>query len=109
MSQACVAFALSILFVSASAQTLVQPRLQMDEYLFVLQQIAPAARDGAEAYLQAFARRCGRPLDVAELRRLVADGDGDPVLMQMMRAAQTRDHELTARLGASIRCASRSG
>ena len=81
--------------------------LPMPEYLSVLQQIAPAARDGAEAYLQAFARRCGRELTVAELRRRVADGGGDPLLMQMMRAAHVRDRALLERLAASVRCEAR--
>jgi len=81
--------------------------LPMQEYLAVLQQIAPAARDGAEAYLQAFARRCGRELTVAELRRRVADGGGDPLLMQMMRAAHSRDRALLDALAASVRCGSR--
>lgn len=81
--------------------------LPMQEYLAVLQQIAPAARDGAEAYLQAFARRCGRELTVAELRRRVADDGGDPLLMQMMRAAHVRDLALLERLAASVRCEAR--
>jgi hypothetical protein len=81
--------------------------LPMPEYLAVLQQIAPAARDGAEAYLQAFARRCRRELTVAELRRRVADDGGDPLLMQMMRAAHVRDRALLDRLAASVRCEAR--
>lgn len=52
----------------------------LEEYLLALERIAPSARDGAEAYLQAFRRRCGRALTVAELRRLVAEGTGNPVL-----------------------------
>lgn len=81
--------------------------LPMQDYLAVLQQIAPAARDGAEAYLQAFARRCRRELTVAELRRRVADDGGDPLLMQMMRAAHVRDRALLDRLAASVRCGTR--
>jgi hypothetical protein len=82
----------------------VQNDLAMQDYLFLLQQIAPAARDGAEAYLQAFALRCGRRLNVDELRRRVADGSGEPVLMQMIRAAHVRDEKRIAQLGTSIRC-----
>ena len=81
--------------------------LPMQEYLFLLQQIAPAARDGAEAYVQAFARRCRRELTVAELRRRVADDGGDPLLMQMMRAAHVRDRALLEALAASVRCGAR--
>jgi hypothetical protein len=81
--------------------------LSMPEYLAVLQRIAPAARDGAEAYLQAFARRCGRELTVAELRRRVADDGGDPLLMQMMRAAHVRDRAALEALAASVRCGAR--
>lgn len=110
MSRTWIALALSAVSAATPGQTPApaQPRLQMDDYLFVLQQIAPAAREGAEAYLQAFARKCGRRLLVDELRRLVSDGSGDPVLMQMMRAAHGRDRESIAHLGASIRCASGS-
>lgn len=79
--------------------------LAIDEYLFILQQIAPAARGGAEAYLQAHASRCGRRLGVSELRQRVADGAGDPLLMQMMRAAHGGDRQRMAALAASIRCA----
>ena len=58
----------------------------MDDYLGLLAQISPAAREGAQAYLQAFQRRCGRALTPQELRRAVSDGDGEPVLMGMIRA-----------------------
>ena len=58
----------------------------MDDYLGLLAQISPAARAGAQGYLQAFQRRCGRPLTTQQLRSAVSDGDGDPVLMGMIRA-----------------------
>ena len=48
------------------------------DYLALLQQISPAAEAGARDYLAAFARRCGRALTPTELRRAMADGDGDP-------------------------------
>ena len=83
------------------------PGLPMQDYLFLLQQIAPAARDGAEAYAQAFARRCRREMTVAELRRRVADDGGDPLLMQMVRAAHARDRALLEALAASVRCGAR--
>ena len=115
------AFALAGLAVAgiAASQTPVTPgaatqppiaapaALPMQEYLAVLQRIAPAARDGAEAYLQAFARRCRRELTVAELRRRVADDGGDPLLMQMMRAAHVRNLALLEALAASVRCGAR--
>jgi hypothetical protein len=116
-----IAFALLHLVVAgaSSGQTPVVPgaatqppiaapaELPMREYLALLQQIAPAARDGAEAYLQAFARRCRRDLTVAELRRRVADDGGDPLLLQMMRAAHVRDRARLETLAASIRCEAR--
>ena len=43
----------------------------MDDYLGLLAQISPAAREGAQGYLQAFQRRCGRALTPQELRRAV--------------------------------------
>jgi hypothetical protein len=93
---------------AATQPPIVAPaELPMQEYLAVLQQIAPAARDGAEAFLQAFARRCGRELTVAELRRRVADDGGDPLLLQMMRAAHVRDRALLDALASSVRCGAR--
>jgi hypothetical protein len=81
-----------------------QAEVPLDEYLALLERIAPAARDGAVAYLDAFERRCRRQLSAPELRRLVADGNGDPLLMAMMRAAHLRDGRELARLGGSIVC-----
>ena len=79
----------------------------MQEYLALLEQIAPAAREGAQSYLQAYAQRCGRNLEVGELHRLLADGAGDPVLMRMMGAAHADDRASIARLAASIDCRAR--
>ncbi len=62
----------------------------LNDYLLLLGQIAPAAQMGAQDYLQAYAQRCGRRLDVTELRKALADGDGDPVLMAMIRARHLR-------------------
>ena len=85
----------------------------MDDYLGLLAQISPAAREGAQGYLQAFQRRCGRSLTTQELRRAVSDGDGDPVLMGMIRAnhpSQQAQRDVTLQqLAQRIRCDQRSG
>ena len=85
----------------------------MDDYLGLLAQISPAAREGAQAYLQAFQRRCGRALTPQELRRAVSDGDGEPVLMGMIRAnhpSQQAQRDVTQQqLAQRIRCDQRSG
>ena len=85
----------------------------MDDYLGLLAQISPAAREGAQGYLQAFQRRCGRALTTQELRRAVSDGDGDAVLMGMIRAhhpSQQAQRDATLQqLALGIRCDQRSG
>ena len=85
----------------------------MNDYLGLLAQISPAAREGAQDYLQAFQRRCGRALTTQELRRAVSDGDGDPVLMGMIRAnhpSQQAQRDVTLQqLAKRIRCDQRSG
>ena len=79
----------------------------IDTYLALLAQVAPPARDGAEAYMAAFRSRCGRALRTIELRRAFAQGNGDPVLMNMVRASHERDTAALQRLGASIACPSK--
>lgn len=79
--------------------------ISLDAYLDALAQISPAAREGASAYVDAYQRRCGRSLRAIELRKAVAEGAGDPVLMAMMRAAALRDSASQQRLSASIKCA----
>ena len=74
------------------------------DYLALLRQIAPAAEAGARDYLAAFARRCGRPLTPAELRRAMADGDGDPALMALIRANHLGDTAGREQLAGQIRC-----
>ena len=76
----------------------------LDAYLDMLSRIAPAARDGAEAYLQAFKARCGRDLTPVELRRAVADGPGDPVLLGMIRASARQDTVMLRGLAEHVRC-----
>lgn len=76
----------------------------IDTYLALLAQVAPPARDGAEAYMAAFRTRCGRPLRPIELRRAFAEGNGDPTLMGMVRAAHQKDTATLQRLGTTIQC-----
>jgi hypothetical protein len=78
--------------------------MPMPDYLGLLGQISPAAQRGAQAYLLAFEQRCGRPLRTAQLRQAMADGDGDPVLMAMIRASHLRDTSALGPLGQRIRC-----
>ena len=78
--------------------------IPMADYLGLLAQIAPAAEEGARAYLQAYQQRCGRQLATADLRRAMSDGDGDPVLMAMIRASHLRDTSALGPLGQRIRC-----
>ena len=78
--------------------------MPLADYLALLAQIAPAAHEGAQSYLQAFQQRCGRSLRAAELRRAMSDGDGDPVLMAMIRASQLRDANGLAQLGQRVAC-----
>ena len=78
--------------------------MSMSDYLGLLSQISPAAQRGAHAYLLAFEQRCGRPLRTAQLRQAMADGDGDPVLMAMIRASHLRDTSALGPLGQRIRC-----
>ena len=110
------ALALVISFVTngSSAQTASGlSATPMDDYLGLLAQISPAAREGAQGYLQAFQRRCGRALTTQELRRAVSDGDGDPVLMGMIRAnppSQQAQRDVTLQqLAQRIRCDQRRG
>lgn len=78
--------------------------MPLADYLGLLEQIAPAARQGAEAYLEAIQRRCGHPLRTAELRRAFAEQEGEPILMQMIRASYLQDTTALARLSAEVPC-----
>ena len=82
--------------------------IPMADYLGLLAQIAPAAEEGARAYLQAYQQRCGRQLATADLRRAMSDGDGDPMLMAMIRASHLRDSATLAQLGQRIACERRA-
>lgn len=78
--------------------------MPMDDYLALLAHIAPAAHEGARAYRLAWQQRCGRSLTTAELRVAMAVGDGDPVLMGMIRASHVRDSASLASLATRIDC-----
>ena len=78
--------------------------MPIESYLSLLSQVAPAARDGAEAYMAAFRKRCGRGPQTVELRRAFAEGSGDPTLMAMVRATHQKDTAAVQRLGATIAC-----
>ncbi|SDZ37329.1 hypothetical protein [Delftia lacustris] len=74
------------------------------DYLGLLQKIAPAAEEGARTYLAANQLRCARTLTTAELRRAMSQGDGDPLLMGLVRAAHLKDTAARDRLVAQIPC-----
>jgi hypothetical protein len=78
--------------------------MPMADYLGLLEQIAPAARGGAETYLRAHRQRCGRQLTTAELRRAMSESSGDTVLMGMIRATQVRDEPALSTLAQSLPC-----
>lgn len=103
--------ALGIASFTAIAACAQQPdfrdEIPMDVYLESLSQISPVAREGADRYLQAFQRRCGRALTTRELRRAVAEGNGDPVLMGMIRASYQKDSGALRSLETSISCSHR--
>jgi hypothetical protein len=93
--------------VAAHAQSdapTIEGDLPIESYLSLLSQVSPAAREGAEAYMAAFSKRCGRALQTVELRRAFAQGSGDPTLMAMVRAIHQKDTAAVQRLGATINC-----
>jgi len=78
--------------------------MPIESYLSLLSQVAPAAREGAQAYMAAFGKRCGRALQTVELRRAFGEGSGNPTLMAMVRATHQKDTAAVQRLGATIAC-----
>jgi hypothetical protein len=74
------------------------------DYLALLQHIAPAAEVGTRTYLAALRLRCGRSLDLAALRRALADDGGDPALMGLIRAEAMQDRAARQRLVAQLPC-----
>jgi hypothetical protein len=108
MRSLCIAVLLSL---SASGPALAQDEtpdfagdVPIENYLALLAQVAPPARDGAEAYMAAFQARCGRALKTVELRKAFAQGTGDPTLLAMVRASHARDRAEIQRQGANITC-----
>jgi hypothetical protein len=83
--------------------------MPLTDYLGLLAQISPAAHDGAWAYLQAFELRCKRPMKTSELRRAMSEGNGDPLLMGMIRASHLHDATGLAQLGQRVVCDQRGG
>lgn len=79
--------------------------MPLSDYLGLLQQLAPAAADGAKVYLAAYRLQCGRMLATAELRQAVSKEGGDPVLMGLIRATQEQDTTQRAQFILQIRCA----
>ncbi|ENO99017.1 hypothetical protein C667_00115 [Thauera phenylacetica B4P] len=78
--------------------------MPLADYLGLLQQLAPAAADGAKVYLAAYRLQCGRTLTMAELRQAVSKEGGDPVLMGLIRATQEQDTTQRAQFIRQIRC-----
>lgn len=100
-----IAFVLSSCASFAQSDAMsIRDDVPIDTYLALLAQVAPPARDGAEAYMAAFRSRCGRPMRTVELRRAFAEGSGDPTLMAMIRASHEKDGAGLQRLGTHIAC-----
>lgn len=78
--------------------------MPLADYLGLLKQIAPAAENGARTYLGALQLRCGRTLTTAELRQAVSEGEGNPALMGLIRAAHQKDTAARDRLVAQLPC-----
>ena len=78
--------------------------MPLSDYLGLLAQIAPAAQEGAQTYLNAFQQRCGRTLSTAELRRSLSQGDGDPVLIGLIRASHLHDTAARDHWVQQLRC-----
>lgn len=92
---------------STSAAAPTTGEMPMADYLGLLEQIAPAAREGAQAYAQAFEQGCRRALTTAALRQAMSEGSGDPVLMEMIRASQLRDAKALSSLAQRVDCGGR--
>jgi hypothetical protein len=108
VAMACGATGAAPAAESAASPPSMADDIPMADYLGLLAQIAPAAEEGARAYLQAYQQRCGRQLATADLRRAMSDGDGDPMLMAMIRASHLRDSATLAQLGQRIACERRA-
>ncbi len=98
--------ALSVACLCSGASAGMSDDVPLDEYLRALERITPAARDGAEAYMTAFERKCGRPMRTIELRSAVSADSGDPILMAMIRASHYKDLSVIESLATSVPCPS---
>lgn len=78
--------------------------MPMADYLGLLEQIAPAAATGARTYLAAVQLRCHRTLSTEELRIALSQGEGDPALLGLIRAAHTQDLASRERWIAQVAC-----
>ena len=94
----------STVVLAQSEEMPIRDGVSIETYLALLAQVAPAARDGAEAYMAAFHARCGRALRTVELRLAFAEGNGDPTLMAMIRASHQKDTAMLQRLAAGMAC-----
>jgi hypothetical protein len=103
-----VAAAVAALVTAAGGAQPVAPEpddpMPMADYLGLLEQLAPAARQGAEAYLAAHLQRCRRAMTTGELRHAMSRHGGEPVLMAMIRASQLQDAKAVAALASRISC-----
>ena len=88
-------------------QPLVFGDVPMADYLALLSRISPAAHQGALAYVHATEKRCRRTMTSQELRQAMADGNGDPTLMAMIRASHLRDGQGLVRLAEQVVCPQR--
>lgn len=99
-----IPFALSVACLCSGASAAMPDDVPLDEYLRALERIIPSARDGAEAYMRAFENKCGRPMRTIELRTAVSEGDGDPILMGMIRASHYKDLSVLGSLATAVPC-----
>jgi hypothetical protein len=81
--------------------------MPMADYLGLLEQLAPAARQGAQAYVAAHLRHCGRAMTTGELRHAMSKDGGEPVLMAMIRASQLQDANAVSALAPRVPCRGR--
>lgn len=90
--------------LGASSAAAAQDDMPIADYLGLLRQIAPSAEEGARTYIAAVQLRCGRAPTTAELRQAIANGEGHPALMGLIRAAYLQDKAARDRLAALVPC-----
>ena len=78
--------------------------MPLGDYLGLLRQISPAAESGARTYLAGVRLRCGLTLSTGQLRQAMAEGEGNPALMGLIRAEHHNDLQARDRLVAQIAC-----